>query len=185
MAGKGNVEAQRDVRNCCSNSDDAGMVTDLGDYRYRTAPCSVRSATPSSRSPLHVGGRLLGSPGRSRPGSAAPFKDSRLDTTPRRRTPARTGALPTMSMARAGGAIGKATGVIESMKTKTTAEATHTPMGITRTGRRPRGSWPRTWSRPQRVSNRHRVKSAKDKDDPLTCRCDLRVFLLSSFSLFV
>jgi hypothetical protein len=40
-----------------------------------------------------------------------------------------------MSMARAGGAIGKATGVIESMKTKTTAEATHTPMGITRTGK--------------------------------------------------
>ena len=38
-----------------------------------------------------------------------------------------------MSMARAGGAIGKATGVIESMKTKTTAEAT--PMGITRTGK--------------------------------------------------
>jgi hypothetical protein len=38
-------------------------------------------------------------------------------------------------MARAGGAIGKATGVIESMKPKTTAEATHTPMGITRTGK--------------------------------------------------
>jgi hypothetical protein len=63
--GREDVEAQRDARNCCSNSDDAGMVTDLGDYRYRTAPCSVRSATPSSRSLLHVGGRLLGSPGRS------------------------------------------------------------------------------------------------------------------------